>query len=198
MKAFRRVKVINGREYVYEITPYYDKATKKNRQRSKYLGVLGEDGKVRKVRRQLPRKVFSYGEFLPSLKVIEDLGLRKVLARVFGERKAKLVLALALNRVHRPLAVKHVRSWYEGTILAKEYGNLPLSSQNLSKFLEAVGQSSATFDFCKRLMKRVKTSGTLLYDITSLSSHSSLMTLLEYGYNRYCGMLPQVNLSLVL
>ena len=38
MKSFIRVKKINGQEYLYEITPYYDKEKKQIRQKSKYLG----------------------------------------------------------------------------------------------------------------------------------------------------------------
>ena len=38
MRSFVRVKKINGQEYLYEITPYYDKEKKQIRQKSKYLG----------------------------------------------------------------------------------------------------------------------------------------------------------------
>jgi len=38
MKSFTRIKSISDIEYIYEITPYYDKEKKKNRQKSKYLG----------------------------------------------------------------------------------------------------------------------------------------------------------------
>ena len=33
MKSFTRVKVIKGQEYLYEITPYYDKEKKQVRQK---------------------------------------------------------------------------------------------------------------------------------------------------------------------
>ncbi len=66
MKPFTRKKKINGIEYFYEITPYYDKETKKIKQHSKYLGkdIQGEPVVVRS---KLPRKTYSYGEFIPSL-----------------------------------------------------------------------------------------------------------------------------------
>lgn len=38
MKPFQRIKKINGNEYLYEITPYYDPVKKIIRQKSKYLG----------------------------------------------------------------------------------------------------------------------------------------------------------------
>ena len=34
MKSFTRIKKINGQEYLYEITPYYDKEKKQIRQKS--------------------------------------------------------------------------------------------------------------------------------------------------------------------
>jgi hypothetical protein len=62
MKSFTRIKVINGQEYLYEITPYYDKGKKQIRQKSKYLGknLNGVPVKVR-FKDQVPRKVLSHG-----------------------------------------------------------------------------------------------------------------------------------------
>jgi transposase len=49
-----------------------------------------------------------------------------------------------------------------------------------------------------RLLEGTGTKTTLVYDITSLSSYSQLINLLEYGYNRDGESLPQINLSLIL
>ena len=48
------------------------------------------------------------------------------------------------------------------------------------------------------LIRNLGTDATLIYDITSLSSYSQLISLLEYGYNRDGLDLPQVNFSLIL
>ncbi len=74
MKSFTRIKKINGQEYIYEITPYYDKEKKQIRQKSKYLGknVNGVPVKVRS-QDQVPKKVLSHGEFVPLKKIAEDL-----------------------------------------------------------------------------------------------------------------------------
>ncbi len=198
MKKYTRIKIINGREYAYEITPYYDPKTKNTRQKSKYLGAVQSDGSIRKVRQKLPRNSFSYGQFIPALHVISELKVDEILTRTFGEARTKLLLALAMNRALRPVAFHNVRNWYEGTILVKEYGDLPLSSQNISKVLSATGQSSAPYEFCKSFTRSRPSADTLVYDITSLSSYSDLISLLEYGYNRDGLSLPQVNLSMVL
>ena len=45
MKSFFRIKKIHGKEYKYEIIPYYDKENRKIRRRSKYIGPVS-NGKV--------------------------------------------------------------------------------------------------------------------------------------------------------
>ena len=58
MKSFTRIKNIHGQEYLYEITPYYDKEKKQIRQKSKYLGknINGVPVKVRS-KDQAPKTV---------------------------------------------------------------------------------------------------------------------------------------------
>jgi len=81
MKSFTRIKSISDIEYIYEITPYYDKEKKKNRQKSKYLGknVNGVPVKVRS-QGKIPNKVLSHGEFVPLKKITEDLSLGQTAA----------------------------------------------------------------------------------------------------------------------
>jgi hypothetical protein len=93
MKSFIRIKKINGLEYLYEITPYYDKEKKQIRQKSKYLGknVNGVPVKVR-AKDQIPRKVLSHGEFVPLKKITEDLKLERILSGVLLDKEVWPVL----------------------------------------------------------------------------------------------------------
>ena len=86
------------------------------------------------------------------------------------------------------------------TVLSLEYGSLPLSSQALSRFLSTVGESTAPMMFSTALVDKLVGSRTYLYDITSFSSTSELIKLLEleYGHNRDGKKLPQLNFSLLL
>jgi transposase len=199
MKSFTRIKVINGQEYLYEITPYYNKEKKQIRQKSKYLGknLNGVPIKVRS-KDQIPKKVLSHGEFIPFRKIVEDLNLEHILSETLPANEIWPVLSLAMNYVVRPRALTHIQSWYEGTILIEEHPDLPLSSQSLSRMLSRIGESTANLDFSKALIQGTSTSRTLIYDITSLSSYSQNINLLEYGYNRDGLDLPQVNLSLIV
>jgi transposase len=64
--------------------------------------------------------------------------------------------------------------------------------------LSRIGEGSVNLEFTRELIKRTATSSCLIYDITSLSSYSQNINLLEYGYNRDGLDLPQVNLSLLV
>ena len=116
MKSFTRIKNIEGHEYLYEITPYYDKEKKQTRQKSKYLGknVNGVPVKIRS-QNKIPKKVLSHGEFLPLKKIAEDLHLEKILSCVLHRKEVGPILALAMNYATRPRALTHIQSWYECT-----------------------------------------------------------------------------------
>ena len=180
MKSFIRLKNVGKYTYAYEITPYYDKKTKNTKQKSRYLGKC-VDGKITTPRLKLPRCTFDYGEFLPFMKILDELAIGKILHSLLTESQANTILALALNRVVRPVAMVNVRSWYESTYLSKLYGDIPLSSQSLSEFMARVGTSTIPMEFSDRFIKEVGGGTPLLYDITSLSSTSRLMDVLEYG-----------------
>lgn len=199
MKSFTRVKVINGQEYLYEITPYYDRDKKIIKQRSKYLG-KNVNGVPVKVRSQgiPPKKVLNYGEFLPLSKIISDLELEIVLSKVVSPERARVLLALAMDKLLHPHSLRYIQNWYEGTYLAEDHPNLPLSSQSLSGLLKSVGVGLEPLEFSRHLIQHIKTSNTLIYDITSVSSFTQSMSLFEYGYNRDGLDLPQINLSLVV
>jgi transposase len=199
MKSFTRIKKINGIEYIYEISPFYDKEKKQIRQKSKYLGknVNGVPVRVRS-QGKIPKKVLSHGEFVPLLKITEDLELERILSGILPAKDVWPILTLAMNYAARPKALAHIQSWYEGTVLSDNHPDLPLSSQSLSRLLSRIGEGSANLEFSRGLIQKISASSTLIYDITSLSSYSQNIGLLEYGYNRDGLDLPQINLSLIV
>jgi transposase len=196
MRPFKREKVLNGKPYIYEITPYYDPKTKTTRHRSKYLGKM-INGKLTKVRQKLPRNSYDFGEFAMFQKISDELKFDEILDEILPDGKAKTVKTLVLNRLIDPQSIANIQSWYERTILSKKYGDLPLSSQALSEFLEILGDSAIPDNFSTEFLKRIGKGAPLLYDITSLSSTSKFIELLEWGYNRDDLSLPQMNLSII-
>jgi transposase len=210
MKPTRRIKKKNGIEYWYEETPYYDKQKKQIRHKSKYLGrnIDGHPVRMRsasdeikvKTKNRLAsvRSSFDYGSILTLQAIMEELSLDSYLLDLLSPTEVAMVRALAFNRIIRPMAMKNVDSWYEGTSLVLESPQINLSSQRVSEFLGRLGESDIPDKFMARLLEGTGTKTTLVYDITSLSSYSQLINLLEYGYNRDGESLPQINLSLIL
>ncbi len=197
MRSFKRVKRISGKEYIYEITPYYDPISKKTRHHSKYLGKkLDESMTTVKTKNNLPKNSYTMGELLLPLQVIRELGIDELLSFYLDDKNVKTVLGMAINRVVEPDPCYLIDDWYSDTMLAKIYGQLPLSGQTLSKLLEMIGDSGLAWEFSKRLVERLGVVDTVVFDITSLSSYSGLIEMLEYGYNRDKDGLPQLNLGL--
>ena len=199
MRTVTRTKKIKGIDYLYEITYYYDKATKRTRQHSRYLG-KAVDGKPIKVREiaGTPKMALSYGEFLPCFAAGEEYDLERRLGRYLSKEEVQAVLTLTYNRVLRALAMNHIASWYQGTIISAKYPDIPLSSQYLSNLLVKVGQEAIPFKFFQDLITDLSSQHTLLYDITSISSYTSSIQFFEYGHNRDGRHIPQVNMSLVV
>jgi transposase len=196
MKKFTRIKVINGKEYIYEITPYYDPETKKIRHKSRYLGKNVEGTPVR-VRDKVPRRAYTYGELVVFVEIIKELDIKEIFKKYLSETEITLLLALVLNRATYPLSLRHIGSWYEGTYLYEEQG-AKITGQKLSRLLEKIGRGNLAAEFSKELLRRFRTKGALIYDISSISSYSQCIEILEWGYNRDGDNIPQVNLSLVV
>ena len=196
MKPFLRTYDRNGSQYVYEVTPYVDQATGKVRQRSKYLGKK-VDGKVEKVRMALPRRSFDYGDVLLAYHAMRDLRLDEDVYRLLPTEKARCVLALAFGRVLEKCSLGNTKLWYQGTILAKKWGDLPLSSSAIGELLPRLGDSSVMEELCDSLLRRWGSGSPLLYDLTAFSGSSSSLDLMEYGDQYRRTGLPQVNMSII-
>jgi transposase len=200
----------NGIEYWYEETPYYDKEKKQIRHKSKYLGrnVDGQPVRMRsapdEIKEMAKKKTasikssFDYGSIFVLQAIMEELNLNRYLEILLPSLEVSMVRALAFNRIIRPTAMKNVDSWYEGTALALESPQINLTGQRVSELLCRLGESNIPDRFMSQLVKGTGTKNTLIYDITSLSSYSQLINLLEYGYNRDGESLPQINMSLIL
>ncbi len=208
MKPTRRIKKINGIEYWYEDVPYYDKEKKQIRHKSKYLG-RNVNGKPVRVRDALnsdedispvskPLKAYNYGELIPLQRITEDLKIGEYLGDLFNEKERNMILSMVFNRIARPTAMYNLKTWYENSVLSLNWPELPLKSQNISNLLAKVGDSDIPSTFMGKILRDLGTKSTLVYDLTSFSSHSQMMNLLEYGYNRDGFDLPQINLSMIV
>ncbi len=197
MKSFIRTKIINGIEYEYEITPYYDPKTKNTKQRSKYLGKKVGD-KTIKVREKKPKDVLNYGELLPLIKILDSYKIEEFLKSELDLSRARQIIVLSVCKTLSSLSLSDTQIWYESSYLNNEYGKLALSSQTISRLLSDIGKSKLGEKLSAHLIKLLKSKRTLYYDLTSISSYSELISLLEWGYCRDVKDLPQVNFSAIV
>ena len=137
MKTTTRVKKINGHEYLYEITYYYDKETRRTRQKSRYLGknVDGEPVRVREKAKN-PERVYSYGEFIPYLQAVKSLHIQEILGAHLTDHEVRLFLTLLYAGIHHPDALHSPASWYDGTVLPRIFSGLKITTQSISRLLK--------------------------------------------------------------
>ncbi len=166
MKTTTRVKKINGHEYLYEITYYYDKETRRTRQKSRYLGKY-VDGKPVRVREKAksPERVYSYGEFIPFLTAIKSLELHEILNTHLTEHETRICLTLAMAALTCPDAIYNPGSWFEGTALSRIYPGLKISSQSVTKILKKLGETIIPLDICRSCINKRDSTESRVYDI---------------------------------
>ena len=154
------------------------------------------DGKVGRVRITLPRRSYIYGPFLPPVKIMDSLHIGEILSSITGKKRSAEIIALAMSKIVRPLPMKSIPAWIEGTHLP----NLPgvnLNSSGISRLLDRIGESDLYRRFSKNFMSGIKLEGSLLYDITTIPAYSTLL-IFEYGHAKDHAGLPQLNLSIVM
>ena len=190
MRSFQRIKNVHGEQYLYEITPYYDREKKKIRQKSRYIAPIRDGKPVEKY-----AVTYTYGDLLPVIRAARDLNLPDILKRIAGEY-ADILIIMAINRVIRPEAMDLIGEWYEDSYISTVYV-ADTSSGTLSRAMIECGKMNLNHAFLKEIIKATGISGALYYDLTSYSSQSKNMEFLEYGYSRSDPEYPQVNVSLV-
>jgi len=187
---------IKGRIYVYEATKFWDRESKKSKQSRKYLGVLGKDGKITNPHKTIKIKgIRDYGAIYALDFLAKECKLHEVVKQVFPD-DYQTIMNLVYFKVidHQPYYL--FQSWAEGSYLFE--GN-PLISQDLSDFCDKLGEDEDSHkEFFIEWIKRNKNHGTLIFDITSISSYSVYNEWLEWGYNRDGEKLRQLNLGAIV
>lgn len=138
------------------------------------------------------------GELIPLLSVIKELHIDEHLKDLLNENDRRMVLVISINRIVRPTAMYNIKTWYESSFLSREFPELPLTSQRISDLLSRIGESNVPSMFMGKIVSSLGTKSVLMYDITSFSSYSGLINLLECGYSRDDPELPQINLSMIM
>ena len=212
MASLVYLKHKNGTTCVYENESYWDKTEKKPKSKRKCIGHLDPETKeilpngkrggsrktVEKTAEPAAKKeepvcrTYSCGVSGLLDKIASDLGLKRVLKRVFPEDWAS-ILTCAYYLVSEGQALSRAEKWSEQAVTP--YGGT-LPSQRISELLKRI-TPSLTQDFFTAWINHNRQDEYYCMDITSVSSYSEQNEFVSYGYNRDKEKLPQINLLMV-
>ena len=123
-----------------------------------------------------------------------ETGLVDCLAQGYGA-DGVLLLALAMHQAVTGQALYLAQSWLEE---GRVEGWRKLSSPATSRLMARVGADDGGRErFFRAWIAACGRPRSLIFDTTSISTHSETLELAEWGYNRDGEDLPQVNLALV-
>jgi len=179
--------------YVYEATSYWDKEKKQPRKHRRYLGKKDTvSGKTVSTRKAYQSKDYGNTYFLDAISC--QTGLKNLLRKYFKDAWEE-ILTLIFYCISEAKPLYLAKLWAECTHCNT---NSDLSSQRTSELLEELGKDEeGRLKFLKAWAKMHSDSSFIVFDITSFSSYSKKLELLEWGYNRDREKLPQVNFGLI-
>jgi hypothetical protein len=138
MKPFVRTKIIKGKEYLYEVTPYYDPEVGKWRQKTRYLGKNIDGEPVKKERGGKSGQIFDFGEYLPAYWAVREYRILESLLSICSPDEAASVVLLAINRLLYPCPPINLNSWLEGIYLSKLIPNAEFEEETLMLMLQKI------------------------------------------------------------
>lgn len=189
----------NDKTYVYEGYSYYDKETKTNKNKRKYLGILNDETgeiapKTKTIESFIPVKNdVSYGAYYVLNHITTKFNLYEILKSVFDD-KANDILTLAFAIACEGSSLYLLSNWQETNY--NTYTDKLLTSPRISELLPTITFNKINL-FFEKWINSIKDNEYLAYDITSISSYSKKIESVELGYNRDRENLPQINLGVL-
>lgn len=184
--------------YVYEVRSYWDSEKKQPRQKRKYIGKKDpKTGRIITPRKSnLPKLSKDFGHVYLLEEVAKGIRLKEALEEVFGG-EAEDILNLSYYSICEGRPLYLYRHWADMTSLRGGTG--VMSSQKISRLLKELGREEVLRErFLSEWVSRQRDAQAVVFDITSFSSYSKRIELLEWGYNRDGEALRQVNLGVVM
>jgi len=186
---------IKGNIYLYRVESYWDKDKQQPRQRRTYIGPKDKKTKlpVRKMKgAQIVSK--SYGNIFFLRYLAKELGLYQILETVFPDTFEQ-ILALTFYEITEASPMYLFEYWQQDSFLPEIKS---MDSYACSSLCEDVGKlESLRLEFFKQWTNNVKPIDAVYYDITSISSYSTNINFVEWGYNRDNENLPQINMGVI-
>lgn len=187
---------IGNNYYVYKTKSVWDKQKKQPRQQRIYIGKRDlKTGKIITPKKSLsPKTSRLFGQVYFLKKLAEKTGLLDALKEVYGEIYEDL-LNLSFYQICESKPMYLFKDWAESTYLNEVHY---YDSQRISEFLKEIGEKIQLKElFFKKWSEKQENIKGIIFDITSISSYSKLIEIMEWGYNREGDKLPQVNFGVV-
>ena len=191
------VKMQGKSHYVYHSTTYWDKALKKPRKTSKYLGVLDPDkgliksGGRHRIHPSDIRNITEYGNSMLLHETMKEL--KPLLKEGFPDCWAE-ICAITMVRVTGNVPLKRIKDAWEKLYNAENM-RPQLNPKNLSRVMREVGVNRAGQNVIFKELADL--SKQLVYDLSSVFSRAMNISQAEKGYNKDKIQVPQINLALL-
>ena len=193
-----------GEKYVYKHIEYFRNTKGKPRNKSKAIGKFDiNSGKMfpnnnyfdmYHVDISLPDiLVWDYGYSYLVLKSCRDMRMFECLTSAFGEQRAMDIVVMASYIIREGNAMDGIDDWLERNYFP-DYSRL-LTSQSTSKIFATLTAGQIN-DFFVSWVKIAVGTGTVCYDVTSISSYAQQMPSVDRGYNRDGEDLAQFNIGM--
>ena len=136
------------------------------------------------------------GHFPALTRITDSLHMGEVLSSITRKKRSAEIIELAMSKIVRPLSMKSIPAWIEGTHPPNLLG-VNLNSSGISRLLSRIGESDFYWRFSKNFMSGIKPDSSLLYNITTIPAYL-LLSIFEYGHAKDHADLPQLNFSIVM
>jgi transposase len=148
-------KTIHGKKYAYEVTSFRDFETKKVKKKNLYLGIVGEDGSIKKRKKFVMKEhgILDFGDSYFLYEFFKKTNIFSLLNEMAKEHPE--IISLIIYRICYQSAMHNAMTWYEGNIISVLQKNIDLSSQNISRILAYLGQEKIQRDFFETYLNSV-------------------------------------------
>jgi transposase len=192
-----------GEKYVYKQTLFFRNEAGRPRNTAKIIGKFdagsgkmypnGNYFELFNVHPVLPDvSVWDYGYSYLVQKCARDIELLNCLKQAFGDLATNIII-MAAYIIREGNAMDGIDDWQRRNYFS-EVSEL-LTSQSTSRIFANI-TLERRMKFFKSWVKTALTSGSVCYDVTSISSYSQEMISVERGYNRDGDDLAQFNLGM--
>lgn len=178
--GYLQLRNISGGWYVQHATSVWDKEEKKPKKVTTHLGTISEDGEFTPKTPQtaipeLNREIFEYANGQLAYSLIEDV--REPLSE--HTARPDELLAMAIIQAIDPKPIRLHKDRWETLYLSQQHG-VRMDRNHLTDVLEEIGQGKGWW---YEFFETIQDDGFLLYDLSTVFTHSQSIKRAEKGYN---------------